>query len=219
MSIVDVEKVSLRIGQTQILRGVDLRLERGTICGLVGRNGSGKTMLMKCISGFIRPTAGRITVMGQELGREMDFPPSMGIILETPAFIPYYSGFRNLCLLAGLRRVAGPEEVRTAMEQVGLDPALRRPVGKYSLGMRQRLGIAQAIMEKPELLILDEPMNGLDNSGVEETRRLLLRLRGEGKTILLASHHQEDISRLCDQVFQMDGGVLTKVEEAVEPDG
>ena len=154
MNIIEVKNLDLTIKKTQILRNVIINFEKGKIHGLIGRNGSGKTMLMKCICGFIRPTLGIITVDGKQVGKEVDFPKNMGIIIETPGFIPYYSGYKNLRLLAGLRGKIGKAEIVQSMEQVGLDPTLKRHVRKYSLGMRQRLGLAQAIMENPDLLIL-----------------------------------------------------------------
>ena len=205
---IEVRGLSLTIGKTAILNDVTVSLEAGKIHGLIGRNGSGKTMLMKCICGFIRPTRGVVVVDGKRVGKDVDFPKNMGIIIETPGFIPYYSGYKNLKLLAGLRNKIGKEEIIQAMERTGLDPKLKRHVKKYSLGMRQRLGLAQAIMEDPDILILDEPMNGLDKDGVEDMRRYLIDLREQGKTILIASHSSEDISVLCDAVYEMEKGVL-----------
>ena len=206
--IIEVRGLSLTIGKTAILNDVTVSLEAGKIHGLIGRNGSGKTMLMKCICGFIRPTRGVVVVDGKRVGKDVDFPKNMGIIIETPGFIPYYSGYKNLKLLAGLRNKIGKEEIIQAMERTGLDPKRKRHVKKYSLGMRQRLGLAQAIMEDPDILILDEPMNGLDKDGVEDMRRYLIDLREQGKTILIASHSSEDISVLCDAVYEMEKGVL-----------
>lgn len=210
--MIQVKDVSLTIKQTEILKHVTVSFDRGKIHGLIGRNGSGKTMLMKCICGFVKPTEGEITVNGKRIGKDCDFPESVGIIIETPGFIPYYSGYKNLKLLAELRKKITGAQVKEAMERVGLDPELKRHVRKYSLGMRQRLGLAQAIMEDPELLILDEPMNGLDKEGVADMRSYLLTLKAEGKTILIASHSTEDIAVLCDTVWEMDKGVLTKKE-------
>ncbi|MBR5512377.1 MAG: ATP-binding cassette domain-containing protein [Ruminococcus sp.] len=209
--MVDVKNVSLTIGKNEILKSVTASFEKGGIHGLIGRNGSGKTMLMKCICGFIKPTQGMIIVNGKRVGKDCDFPDSVGIIIETPGFIPYYSGYKNLKLLADLKKKITGEQVKAAMRHVGLDPELKRHVKKYSLGMRQRLGLAQAIMENPELLILDEPMNGLDKEGVADMRKYLLELKEQGKTILIASHSTEDISVLCDTVCEMDKGVLTKL--------
>lgn len=204
-----VDGVSLTIKKTEILKSVSAKFEQGGIHGLIGRNGSGKTMLMKCICGFVRPNSGKIIVDGKIIGKDCDFPENVGIIIETPGFIPYYSGYKNLKLLADLNKKIDAAQIRQAMENVGLDPYLRLHVGKYSLGMRQRLGLAQAIMEKPDILILDEPMNGLDKDGVSEMRKYLLDLKGQGKTILIASHSAEDIEVLCDTVYEMDKGVLT----------
>ena len=210
MASISVEHVSLTIGAAQILRDISVQFEAGEIHGIAGRNGSGKTMLMKCICGFIRPTAGRIVVDGNQVGRDVDFPPDLGLLIETPGFIPYYSGLKNLELLAAVNRRASKERLNACMELVGLGDAKGKRVSRYSMGMRQRLGIAQAIMENPRLLILDEPLNGLDEQGVEDIRALLLDLKGQGKTILLSSHNGEDIDLLCDSVCKMAGGVLTK---------
>ncbi len=209
--MIKIENLKLTLGKTEILKNINVSFEKGKIHGLVGRNGSGKTMLMKCICGFIRPTEGKIWVDGRQVGKNVDFPKNMGIIIETPGFIPYYSGYKNLKILAGLNGKIGKEEVKKAMEQVGLSPKLKRHVRKYSLGMRQRLGLAQAIMEDPEILILDEPFNGLDKEGVQEMREYLLGYKEEGKTILIASHYAEDISILCDSVHEMDKGVMSEL--------
>ncbi len=210
-NIIEINGVSLTLRKTQILKDINKTFEKGKIHGLIGRNGSGKTMLMKCICGFIKPTEGEITVFGNKIGKDCDFPDSVGIIIETPGFIPYYSGYKNLKLLADLNRNITGEQVKNAMNQVGLAPELKRHVKKYSLGMRQRLGLAQAIMENPDLLILDEPMNGLDKDGVSDMRKYLLELKEQGKTILIASHSAEDIEILCDTVCEMDKGILTKL--------
>ncbi len=205
-----VENVSLTLQKTPILRDISVEFERGAIHGLIGRNGSGKTMLMKCICGFVRPSTGRVIVGDKQIGTDTDFATSTGVIIETPAFIAHYSGYRNLKVLAGLTGKPEREKIRAALQQVGLDPDLKRPVKKYSLGMRQRLGLAQAILDDPDRLILDEPMNGLDTDGVYDMRRYLLDLRAAGKTILLSSHNTEDIAVLCDTVHTMEKGVLLK---------
>ena len=166
---------------------------------------------MKCICGFVKPTEGTVRVDGKQIGKDCDFPENVGIIIETPGFIPYYSGYRNLKLLADLNKKIDGDKIKETMKQVGLDPNLKRHVKKYSLGMRQRLGLAQAIMENPDLLILDEPMNGLDKEGVADMRKYLLELKEQGKTILIASHSAEDIEVLCDTVCEMDKGILTKL--------
>lgn len=211
MDIIKVNNLFLNLGKTEILKNINVAFEEQKIHGLIGRNGSGKTMLMKCICGFVKSTSGEIIVSGKVIGKDVDFPKDTGIIIETPGFIPYYSGYKNLRLLAGLNNNIGKEEIIKTMKQVGLDPNLRRHVKKYSLGMRQRLGLAQAIMENPDLLILDEPFNGLDKDGVADMRKYLLELKGQGKTILIASHSSEDIEILCDTVCEMDKGVLSKI--------
>ena len=209
--MINTENLSLTINKTEILRDITISFDKGKIHGLIGRNGSGKTMLMKCVCGFVRATSGKVTVAGKEIGKDCDFPESTGVIIETPGFIPYYSGYKNLKLLADLSGKAGKEEIYNAMRTVGLSPELKRHVKKYSLGMRQRLGLAQAIMEDPDLLILDEPMNGLDKDGVADMRRYLLDLKARGKTIIIASHSAEDIEVLCDTVCEMDKGRLSVI--------
>lgn len=209
--MINTENLSLTINKTEILRDITISFDKGKIHGLIGRNGSGKTMLMKCICGFVRATSGKVTVAGKEIGKDCDFPESTGVIIETPGFIPYYSGYKNLKILADLGVKAGKEDICNAMCTVGLSPELKRHVKKYSLGMRQRLGLAQAIMEDPDLLILDEPMNGLDKDGVADMRRYLLDLKARGKTIIIASHSAEDIEVLCDTVCEMDKGRLSVI--------
>lgn len=205
---IEVQNAVKRFRDQVVLKNVSISFEKGKIHGIVGRNGSGKTVLFKCICGLMHPEEGVILVNGKRVGRDVDMPEDIGAIIEAPGFLPNYSGYKNLRFLANIRRKIGKEEILNVLKTVGLDPESRKHVGKYSLGMRQRLGIAQAIMEDPEILILDEPMNGLDNAGVQDIRALLLGLKTQGKTILLASHNHEDIAALCDTVHEMDGGVL-----------
>jgi ABC-2 type transport system ATP-binding protein len=207
---IEVKNVGLKIKKDVILKGINVNFEKGKIHGIVGRNGCGKTMLMKCICGFVKPTDGEVFVEGKKIGKDVDFPQNVGIIIETPGFVPYYSGYRNLKILAGLRKKIGKEEIMDILKKVGLEGAENKLVRKYSLGMRQRLGLAQAMMEKPDIFILDEPMNGLDNEGVEEMRVILKGLKEEGKTILLVSHNSEDISILSDEIYYMDKGTMEK---------
>ena len=210
-SVVEIKHVTKRYGKIEVLKDVSLTCKAGKIYGLIGRNGSGKTVLLKSICGFVLPTSGEVRVQGQQVGKDVDFPTDIGFIIESPGFLARESGLQNLMHLASIRGKASVEDVRQSMYTVGLDPNLRKPVGKYSMGMRQRLGIAQAIMEKPDLLILDEPMNGLDNQGVEHIRSVLLSLKEQRVTIVLASHFKEDISYLCDEVYEMDAGILTRM--------
>ena len=205
---IEVQNVVKRFRDQVVLKNVSISFEKGQIHGIIGRNGSGKTVLFKCICGLMHPEEGVILVNSKRVGRDVDMPEDIGAIIEAPGFLPNYSGYKNLRFLANIRRKIGKEEILNVLKTVGLDPESRKHVGKYSLGMRQRLGIAQAIMEDPEILILDEPMNGLDNAGVQDIRALLLELKAQGKTILLASHNHEDIAALCDTVHEMDGGVL-----------
>ena len=208
-----VEGVYKRFGTDTVLKDISRSFERGRIHGIVGNNGSGKTVLMKCICGFLIPTEGEVIVNGKRVGKDVDFPPGLGLIIETPGFLPNTTGVKNLEILASLNKKIGLEEIAASIRRVGLDPLMKKPVGKYSLGMRQRLGIAQAIMENPSLLILDEPLNGLDKHGVREMRQLIKGLKEQGKTILLASHNQGDIDELCDTVCEMDAGVMTMIRE------
>lgn len=204
--IIKVENVVRKFNENNALNGVSINFEKGKIHGIVGRNGSGKTVLFKCICGFMPMTSGKITVSDKVIGKDSDIPDNVGLIIETPGFLPNYSGFKNLKLLDCIKRKIDDKKIMETMERVGLDPKSKKHVNKYSLGMRQRLGIAQAIMEDPDILVLDEPMNGLDNEGVEEMRELFLNLRNEGKTILLASHNKGDVEYLCDTVREMDHG-------------
>ncbi len=208
---ISVQNVTKRFGDETVLTDVSHEFEEGKIHGIVGNNGSGKTVLMKCICGFLLPTKGKIFVGYKQVGKDMDFPDDMGIIIETPGFLPTISGMKNLQILASLKRKIGSDTIRKTIKRVGLDPGMKKHVGKYSLGMRQRLGIAQAIMENPSIMILDEPLNGLDKSGVAQMRELIKGLREQGKTILLASHNQIDIDELCDTVCEMDAGIMTVV--------
>lgn len=209
--MIEVKHLCKTFGSQLVLDDISCHFEAGNIHGIVGNNGSGKTVLMKCICGFLQPDSGSVVVAGKRLGRDVDFPDSTGIIIETPGFLPSYTGLGNLKLLAELNRKISEQEIRAAMTRVGLNPDLKKPVSKYSLGMRQRLGIAQAIMEDPKLLILDEPFNGLDKHGTVEIRSLLLELKATGKTILLASHNQADIDTLCNTVMEMDGGKIRRL--------
>lgn len=207
-SIIKVDKIIKKFGSDIALSNVSIEFERGKIYGIIGRNGAGKTVLFKTMIGFLKPTSGRVIVDGKEIGKDTDFADNIGIIIETPGFLSSYSGYKNLEYLASIKNMIGGKEIKESMERVGLDPNSKKKVGKYSLGMRQRLGIAQAIMENPDILILDEPMNGLDNQGVEDVREILLNLKDEGKSIILASHNKEDIEVLCDEVYEMDHGKL-----------
>jgi len=212
-TMISVKNVVKRFGDETVLQGITHDFEKGRIYGIVGNNGAGKTVFFKCICGFLIPEEGEIYVNGKQIGKEADFPESVGIIIEAPGFLPNISGYKNLKLLADLNGRIQSDEIKETIGRVGLDPKSRKHVGKYSLGMKHRLGIAQAIMEDPDLLILDEPFNGLDKHGVVEMRELIKSLREKGKTILLASHNAEDIEILCDEVYEMDAGLLSLKNE------
>lgn len=210
--IIEICNVIKTFGNIDVLKNVSVNWESGMIHGLIGRNGSGKTMLMKCICGFVPISSGSIKVRGKLIGTDISIPPNIGIIIETPGFLPNYNAFNNLKFLANISGMKDNEKIKRCLSEVGLDPDSKKHVGKFSLGMRQRLGLAQAIMEDPDLLILDEPMNGLDKEGVADMRKYLLDLKEQGKTILIASHSAEDIDVLCDTVCEMDKGVLKKMK-------
>ncbi len=204
--MIEVINLTKSFGKQTALDHLNLIFEDGQIHGLVGRNGSGKTVLMKCICGLYAPTSGMVRVNGKIIGKDQDFIENSGIIIEQTGFLLSQSGYRNLYHLAKIQEKIGKEEIEQALEMTGLTDAKDKQVRTYSLGMRQRLSIAQAIMENPDILILDEPFNGLDRSGVLDIRNLLNELRNRGKTILLASHYHEDIKELCDTVHELDHG-------------
>ena len=208
--LLTADHVSKRYGNHWVIRDISFAMESGGSLGLVGRNGSGKTVLLKCLSGLTVPTSGTITFGGKVLGKEIGTLENCGILIEAPGYLADYSGFDNLKLFMGIRRKPDTEEIGALLERVGLDPDSRVHAGRYSLGMKQRLGIAMALMDHPELLILDEPMNGLDSSGVREMRELFVSLRREGMAMILASHIEGDIQTLCDQVLYLDQGIVIR---------
>jgi len=208
METIKIENASKKIKDTVIYENIDMVCESGSIVGLIGKNGAGKTMLLKSICGLTDYTGGEISVLGKKIGKDVEIPDSIGVIIEVPGFLPNLSGYKNLKYLADIKGKIGKDRIFEVIRQVGLDPESKKHVGKYSLGMRQRLGIAQALMEDPEILLLDEPMNGLDNKGVADVKEILKDLRKKNKTIILASHHMEDIDELCDKVVVMDSGTI-----------
>lgn len=206
MSYIEVSNVSKKYKDKMLVEDVSFTVEEGEILGIVGLNGSGKTVLLKCICGLMDYSAGSIKVDGKIIGKDCEYPKNMGVIIETPGFLPYHSGYKNLEYLASLRKKITKQDIKDVLVKVGLEGEEKKLVAKYSLGMRQRLGIAQAIMENPKLLILDEPMNGLDKEGIVDVRKLLLDMKAEGKTMIVTSHNEEDIKVLCDKVIEMDKG-------------
>lgn len=209
--VIEVRNVSKSFGENQVLKNVSLRCESGKIYGIVGYNGSGKTVLFKCICGFFGVDEGEILVNGKRMGKEIDMLNHAGIIIEEPGYLRNLSGYQNLDFLYRIRNKPDKKHLYQVMRNAGLDPLSRKRVGHYSLGMRQRMAIAQATMENQEILILDEPMNGLDKKGVIEMRCFFEKLKNKGRLIILASHNKEDIDVLCDEVYEMDAGSLNRV--------
>lgn len=210
---ITVSNVNKTIKGKEILKNINLQLESGKIYGFVGENGSGKTMLFRAISGLMRTTEGEISVDGKVLHKDIKVIPDLGIIIENAGLYPELTGFDNLKLLARLNNKINDDKIREAILRVGLDPNDKRIVSKYSLGMKQRIILAQAIMEEPKVLLLDEPTNALDENGVELIRNIIKEEQKKGALILIASHNKEDINVLADEVYRVKAGTLTKVEE------
>lgn len=213
MAYIEIENLSKSIKGAMVLDGINLSLEKNKIYGFVGRNGSGKTMLFKAICGLLRPTQGTITIDGRQVGEGGACPVSIGVMIENVGLWPYLSAVENLRALASIRRVIGRDEIKQVIRRVGLNPDDQKTFGKFSLGMKQRLVLAQAIMEKPDLLVLDEPTNAIDVDGVELVRQIIQEEVARGATVLLASHSMEDFDQFCDAVYPMKQGKLTTLEE------
>ncbi len=203
--IKDLNKV---IKNNKILNNINLQLDKNKTYGFVGKNGAGKTVLFKILCGLLKPTSGRIVIFGEELHKDISFPKSISVILEKPGFLDHYTGFDNLWYLASIKKKINKEDVKNALKKVGLDPHDKKKVKAYSLGMKQRLALAQSIMEKPDLILLDEPMNGLDKDAREMAYNLINEEKERGATILMTSHYQEDIESLCDKTYLLEYGKL-----------
>lgn len=212
MFAVEVQGLYKQFGQQTVLQDVSFQLESGKIHGLVGDNGSGKSVLLKCLCGILPWERGMIRIQGKEMHPGKGTPPLLGLVIEHPGFIGSMSGWRNLKYLAGIRGIAGDAQIKASLEQVGLLHEAKKPVKKYSLGMRQKLAIAQALMEAPDIYLMDEPFNGLDKTSTAAIQKLFLELRAQGKTFLLVSHHPSDISSLCDDVYAMENGGISRKE-------
>ena len=206
---IEIQQVTKKLQGVTVLRDVSLTLESGVIYGLRGVNGSGKTMLMRLIAGLIRPSSGRILIDGKQLGREISFPSEMGFLIENPTFLDGYTAARNLRLLAGIRKVAPEERIREVLQEVGLPYEDKRKFRQFSLGMKQRLGIAGAVLEHPNLLLIDEPTNALDTNGIEMVQRVLLAEKRRGALIVLACHDFSVLNRLSDKIYQVKEGCVT----------
>lgn len=211
---IEIKNINKSMKQNQILNNISCFMDGNKIYGIYGHNGSGKTMLMRCILGLVHIDSGKIIIDGNEIGKDIDFPPNVGAMIETPGFFPYATGFENLKMLAEIQGKIGEEEIKKAMDRVGLQSDDKRTVSKYSLGMRQRLAIAQAIMEAPDLLVLDEPTNALDEDGVEMFRNIMLEELKRGALIVLCSHNKEDIEVLADVKIKMSSGKIVEITES-----
>lgn len=208
-TVVRLEDYCKSFKSVEVLKNINLTLESGKVIGLKGKNGSGKTMLMRAISGLILPTSGKVYINDKELGRHISFPPSIGILIENPSFISNYTGFKNLKILASIQNRISDDEIRYAIRKVGLDPDDKRTFKKYSLGMKQRLGIAAAIMERPDIVILDEPINALDEAGAGLIKGLLDELKANGSLIIIACHDTEELNYLSDEIYEIYDGEIT----------
>ena len=208
-TVVRLEDYCKSFKSAEVLKNINLTLESGKVIGLKGKNGSGKTMLMRAISGLILPTSGKVYINDKELGRQISFPPSIGILIENPSFISNYTGFKNLKILASIQNRISDDEIRDAIRKVGLDPDDKRTFKKYSLGMKQRLGIAAAIMERPDIVNLDEPINALDEAGAGLIKGLLDELKANGSLIIIACHDTEELNYLSDEIYEIYDGEIT----------
>lgn len=210
MSTIIIKNAVKKFKDNTVIDNVSLTLEGGNIYGFVGRNGSGKTMLFRAISGLMHIDSGSIEIDGKIMHKDIDALPSVGIAIENAGLFPEFSGYKNLKYLAGIKKKIGREEIRQVIKDVGLDPDDKRPIRKYSLGMRQRILIAQAIMENPDVLLLDEPTNGLDDKGVRDIRELIRAQAERGAIACVASHNKEDIAYLSNKIFRVDSGRVTE---------
>lgn len=215
MTTIDVHELTKTFGENTVLQSVSLRFDEGNIYGLVGRNGSGKSILLKCIAGLVRPTSGTVRVMGKEIGHDADFAPDTGIFIEQPGLLVNRSAFENIRILASLTRKPVTSEINALIKTVGLDPGETKATRKYSMGMKQRLGIAMALLGDPKILLLDEPMSNLDQEGAGDMRILFQKLADEGKTLIIATHVQDDISGLCKTIFHLKNGIAINETKAV----
>lgn len=206
--IISLHNVSKNFSGRRVLSNVSLDIEKGSTVGIVGTNGSGKSVLFNIICGFLVPDSGEVRVRGHALGRGRDFPENVGVLINAPGFIGLNTGLQNLRYLAGIRGVVGEKEIRAAMQKVGLDPEDKTKVEHYSLGMKQKLGIAQAIMEHQDILILDEPFNALDYKTYNDTKEIIRVLQAEGRTILMTSHNYDDLETLCNHIYAIEEGEL-----------
>ena len=208
---IEVIDVSKSFKDHTVLKNINLTVNKGEICGIIGRNGSGKTVLLKCICKIFLEDSGEIYILGENTTKNPSIIKNLGVLIETPAFLENFSGYWNLKFLADLSHKIGKKEVQAILRVVGLEEAQNKKVKNYSLGMKQRLAIAQTIMENQTILILDEPMNGLDKKGVSQMRETFLEYKKKGNSILMATHNPQDVEILCDHVYEMDDGVIERL--------
>lgn len=208
MSKVVVENVSKKFNRQLVLDNINLELTSGHIYGLAGINGSGKTVLMKCICGLSTPTSGRILIDDKQVGKDIDFPESIGALIESPGFIEHYSAYDNMQSLASIRKKTGKEEIKSLLEKVGLNPDEKKRVKKYSLGMRQKLGIAMALLDNPDIVILDEPFNALDKKSVLNVKDIILGLKSDNRLVILSSHDGKLMEEVTDKIYEIEEGKI-----------
>lgn len=210
MTTIVLKNVSKEIKRNQVLKDISYTFKSGTIYGLQGRNGSGKTMLLRAIAGLIIPTGGEISINNKVIGKDIEFPPSIGIIIENMSLLPEYTAFENLKILSKIKKIASDDDINNALSIVGLDPYSKKKLRTFSLGMKQKLNIAQAIFENPDILLLDEPTNALDNETIKDIRRILIKMKSQGKVIIIASHNNEDLNILADEIIEIVNGCIIK---------
>lgn len=210
---IKVKNLSKKLSNNIVLDDINIDLCSGKIYGFVGKNGSGKTMLMRAICGLILPTSGCVEIDGKVIGKDISFPESVGALIENPGFISSYSGFKNLKTLAQIKNEISNDDIISILEQVGLDPYNKKSFRKYSLGMKQKLGIAGAMMENPKLLILDEPFNGLDEESVDKVRQLIMERRGKDSLTIISCHDSDEIDKICDEIISIKLGKIVSVED------
>ncbi len=208
MSKIVVENVSKKFNRQLVLDNINLKLTSGHIYGLAGINGSGKTVLMKCICGLSTPTSGRILIDDKQVGKDIDFPESIGALIESPGFIEHYSAYDNMQSLASIRKKTGKEEIKSLLEKVGLNPDEKKRVKKYSLGMRQKLGIAMALLDNPDIVILDEPFNALDKKSVLNVKDIILGLKSDNRLVILSSHDGKLLEEVTDKIYEIEEGKI-----------
>ncbi|MGE6716710.1 ABC transporter ATP-binding protein [Peribacillus frigoritolerans] len=206
--MIEVHDLSKKLKKNNVLQNITYTFEKGRIYGLVGKNGSGKTMLLRAIAGLIIPTEGSVTINEKVLHKDISFPPSIGIIIENLELLPQFDAETNLKILAAIKKTASLEDIQHAIKRLALDQFGTLKVRKYSLGMKQRLNIAQAIFEKPEIILLDEPTNAIDEKGVERVLDILQEERERGATIIIATHNKDDVFPICDEVIEISNGRL-----------